>query len=232
MQALAPSGAVLQCAAFDRTGQWLLTVMDSRIVALWRHAAGSFALQRQHEHEGARWCAFCPDTARWVSGGPDGLQVHALNEAADVLHLLAPEVTDSPHFAMAESADVVAMHGAVQAWVWRLAEPGARIELPRHEGHLQSLALSPDGQRVATSMVDGGVRLWTLDQPGSPLPFPHSRSGSLLLRFLDDGRRLLVGDSGQSLTTWDLDVTRLIARARQVAGRELDPEERVRFLGS
>lgn len=232
MQTLAPPGAVLQCAAFDRTGQWLLTVVDSRIVALWRHEAGSFALQRQHEHEGARWCAFCPDSARWVSGGPDGLQVHTVIEAVDVLHLPAPEVADSPHFAMAESADVVAMHGAVQAWVWRLAEPGARIELPRHEGYLLSLAVSPDGQRVATAMVDGGVRLWTLDQPGSPLPFPHSRSGSLLLRFLDDGRRLLVGDSGQSLATWDLDVTRLIARARQVAGRELDPEERVRFLGS
>ena len=116
---------------------------------------------------------------------------------------------------------------------WDLAcdHPAAsRLELPKHEGFIQTVTVSEDGTRIATSMIDGAVRLWDAADPRNVVALPQSTRSVMLLAFLDSGRKLMTGDSNRSLAIWDLDAGRMMDRARRVAGRGVSAEERSRFL--
>ena len=81
--------------------------------------------------------------------------------------------------------------------VWG-AEPR---ELGRHQGKIASIAVSPDGARVATGSWDGSIRLWESER-FEELPYPGA--GVNAVAFDATGTSLIAATSGGVLWRYDL----------------------------
>lgn len=229
-------GARLVSAAFDGAGAHLVTADAAGRVALWEMGAQGPVPGGAWDHEGVRRVGFLEEGRRWVSASPERLLT------GPVLDGSAPPVTvetgwdgDHVRVALARGAGrvLVATNVDVSAWDLAAQEPDTtRVDLPRHEGYIESVAVADQGHRAATAMLDGPVRLWTLDGAGEPVALPRSQESRLLLEFVDGDRMLVTGESGGTVEAWELDPERLLERARRVAGRQLTDEERRRFLSA
>jgi len=103
--------------------------------------------------------------------------------------------------------------------VWDTYRMELLADLDGHQGPISAAALSPDGKRVATGGVDGGVRVWDVATgselmlvpgvPGRPVTAldwaprgpPREAGGELVAIAYGDG----------SLATWDVDEKDLVA---------------------
>lgn len=108
-----------------------------------------------------------------------------------------------------------------------LAPPGtARIPqtwdcvftLTGHEGPVKAIALSPDGQLLASGSTDRSIKLWELGSgrllhtfPGRSLRSPSGHNARIrALAFSPDGRTLISGSDDCTLKWWDLETRRFL----------------------
>jgi WD40 repeat protein len=108
-----------------------------------------------------------------------------------------------------QSALVVATSARHDVQVWDTQALRLTASLP-HPADVTSLALSRDGQRLATACDDGSVSLWDLAarRPlGDPLTPP---GGALALAFRDDGAVLAVASSTGSVRLFDVAASRFL----------------------
>ncbi|UCD82371.1 MAG: TIR domain-containing protein [Desulfobacterales bacterium] len=99
-----------------------------------------------------------------------------------------------------------------------------------HETGIRRIALSPDGQILATGDQDGAIMLWDVGTRESLAPpmKGHHRSISGL-SFSSDGN-LLVSASEDDVVVWDLHPQSLVSHACDTANRQFDEMEwRLRF---
>lgn len=74
-----------------------------------------------------------------------------------------------------------------------------------HEDQLEALALSPDGQLVATASADGTARLWhTSDGAPATLPLAHAGGAVTSVAFSPDGHRVISGGADGTARIWNL----------------------------
>jgi WD40 repeat protein len=103
--------------------------------------------------------------------------------------------------------------------------------MPIPSGYAGSIALSPDGRRVALTAGDG-VEVWdtttgteiTPPLPGAPTQTSNP-GGAGNLAFTPDGRRLLISSPTGLTTIWALAPSVWTQQACQVAGREMTQAE-------
>jgi WD40 repeat protein len=122
---------------------------------------------------------------------------------------------------------LVTMSGK-EAKLWHTATGQLKQVLRGHRGEVRSVALSPDGESLATGGADGTVKLWNLKtgQPTATLPgyqakkYPRWRIiarkfAELLtytgLHFSPDGKKLLTVPRHQATKLWDSTTGRLEA---------------------
>jgi WD40 repeat protein/energy-coupling factor transporter ATP-binding protein EcfA2 len=74
-----------------------------------------------------------------------------------------------------------------------------------HEDQLRALALSPDGELVATASADGTARLWhTADGTEATPPLRHGGGAVTCLAFSPDGRHLISGGEDGTARIWSV----------------------------
>jgi hypothetical protein len=78
--------------------------------------------------------------------------------------------------------------------VWKVANA--------HDGWIRSIAVSPDGQTLATCGRDGRVAFWSTD--GKTSSEIKVGGDLLLVRFAADGKSVFVGEFGPRVSQWDL----------------------------
>ena len=104
--------------------------------------------------------------------------------------------------------------------------------LGRHETPLTGLAISRDGQWLATSAYDLTLRLWDLnsDRPQAAgvavRVSDHPVNG---LTMTPDGRFLVTAGNDGTVRLWPLRLDELVEHARRVAGRSLSVDERFEY---
>lgn len=120
--------------------------------------------------------------------------------------------------------------GQLQAWPYSEKEPQPLWSVPKsHDGWIRGLAVSPDGEKLATCGIDQKIRLWsTADgkmlneyvSPGEPL---------FALAFHPDGKSLVSGDlkglvrqldvaDGKMVRQFDAKLLHALSRLQDVGG--------------
>jgi WD40 repeat protein len=99
-----------------------------------------------------------------------------------------------------------------------------------HETGIRRIALSPDGQILATGDSDGAIMLWDVGTRESLAPPMNGHRRSISgLSFSNDGN-LLVSASKDGVVVWDLHPESLVSHACDTANRQFDEVEwRLRF---
>jgi eukaryotic-like serine/threonine-protein kinase len=126
-------------------------------------------------------------------------------------------------FLFSETADAMVVFtdhflGAIDLGTGKL-----RFPWKRHAESVASVAIRPDGQRVATGTADGHAWVWDLNTGEAACP-PFLHSGYVMsVAFSPDGTRLLTGDNGGTVCLWDVSpsgwsVDRLAERVRRWRG--------------
>jgi WD40 repeat protein len=83
--------------------------------------------------------------------------------------------------------------------VWEFPSAKLLFTLRGHAGHISSAAFSPDARRMATSSLDGTIKLWDIANRQEVLTLAHSASR---VTFSADGTRL-IAVSGNTVYIFD-----------------------------
>jgi WD40 repeat protein len=133
---------------------------NERSVTIWRVEDGKLLRELDATPEGTNRLAFAPNgrilatTVNGVGGKlwnvEDGSQIAAFGDGLWIWNLcFAPD--SSQLFAAADVCGAVA---------WDIPSGRERLRLSRHRGQVHKVAVSPDGQTLATLATDNTVRLW------------------------------------------------------------------------
>ena len=120
--------------------------------------------------------------------------------SADGQHLIAPRNRPS------ES-------GSFQLEVWDVKSGQRSAVMPQdpqrreHTGTIAGLALSPDGNTLATASMDHSIRLWDLRSGREPTVLHGHLTEVWSVAFSPDGRTLISGAKDGSINLWPIPVT-------------------------
>jgi WD40 repeat protein len=98
-----------------------------------------------------------------------------------------------------------------RGWEWQYLQRLRRLDLltlTGHTGPVNTVAVSPDGTRIASASYDRTVKIWELDERRAGLRArPEEFSGAtpqVCVAFSPDGARLASGDWSGIIKLWDL----------------------------
>ena len=111
--------------------------------------------------------------------------------------------------------------------LWDVATHRRVGRLP-HPAIINTVAFAPHGRTLATSALDGKVRLWDIASQreiGVALPGAENGTGTNISAFDPRGQHLIaLYDSGPAFV-WDMEPDHWEQQACTVVGRPLSPEE-------
>lgn len=137
--------------------------------------------------DGILTASFDNSVGLWRAGTPVWLEGHAA--AVNTVLALGPgrAVSGGDDFAIV---------------LWDVAA-GTGTRLGAHKGKVMGLAVSPDGQSVASASWDGTIGLWPLDG-GAPRFLTGHGAGVNAVTFSADGRSLWSASTDGTIRTWDV----------------------------
>jgi WD40 repeat protein len=167
-----------------------------------------------------RGVAYHPDWG-WLCGGGDGV----LNAGGTLWKTAAAgreaeRVLDLPHFincvALAANGRLAAF-GTANGGVYVLSDGKEPQPMPRqHDGSVESIDFSPNGQLVATGSVDGTVRLWNADERKQVLVLRGHTAPVRTVAFARHAGVLVSGGADGSLWAWKVgDYSHLVLRGHK-----------------
>jgi eukaryotic-like serine/threonine-protein kinase len=187
--------SIVTMVAFSPDGKRLASGTAYGAVKIWDVATGEMVREMPGQTFFTSGLAFSPDGARLVSSSLD--KTTRVWETATGKEVLALDGFNALETAF--TPDGKALVAVVEKYVKKWdAETGKELlQILSDKVGSHSLALAPDGRRVATVGVRPFVHVWDLQTGKQPLTFT-GRDGQIFTRvaFSGDGRMLAVG-------TWD-----------------------------
>jgi len=94
----------------------------------------------------------------------------------------------------------------LRAWEWgylRHISDESSMTLTGHNHIVLSVAVSPDGQRVASASMDKTIKIWDVIT-GTELKTLTNTDWVYCVAFSPDGKRLAIGDTSRKVSVWNL----------------------------
>jgi WD40 repeat protein len=120
--------------------------------------------------------------------------------------------------------------------LWDLQKEDAAtsdLVLSGHGGTVLGIDFAPDGHWLATTSADNTVRIWNLlaDDPAAEPIILQSHTNEVTdVAFSTDGRRLATSGGDATVRVWQMDLESLMAKACEIAGRNLTGAEWQTYL--
>ncbi|CAO5161377.1 eukaryotic-like serine/threonine-protein kinase [Frankia sp. AiPs1] len=160
----------------------------------------------------------CPDGSSPSPGDPDGAdgadRPDGSGTCVRAATLTCPDGTTRTKAGCARPSEKICPSGQSLhilscglARMWTLPAHSPMPTLAGHTGPVFGLALSPDGQVLATGSGDTTVGLWDVHAPASPVrqaTIPAHRGAVNALAFAPTGRLLATASSDRTIRLWDL----------------------------
>ncbi|MCI0535632.1 MAG: protein kinase, partial [Verrucomicrobiales bacterium] len=206
--------------AFSPDGQRIVTGGQDRDVKLWDAATGKELRTLSGHSVQVAAVAFSPDGQRIATAGDD--QTVRVWSATGGNELLAVKRHGSRISSVAFSPDsqrIVTGGGSVQseislalinigsgdqtARIWEASSDQETFILEAHTNWVQSVAFSPDGQRIVTGSRDQTARVWEAST-GKLLRILQGHTGEIRsVAISPDGQRIVTGSWDKTAKVWD-----------------------------
>ncbi|HWV99814.1 MAG TPA: protein kinase [Candidatus Acidoferrum sp.] len=99
-------------------------------------------------------------------------------------------------------------------YYWQPQTHAALMTLRGHLGPVSSVAVSPDGRRIATGSMDTTARIWDAASGREQLTLEGHRDWVIWVAFSPDGRRIVTASHDQTARVWDADKGRELFRLK------------------
>lgn len=153
-----------------------------------------------------RCAAFHPETNLLVAGFSNGL--FGLYEMPDFnnIHKLSISQNDIDFVTINKSGEWLAFGASKlgQLLVWEWQSESYILKQQGHFDSMNSLAYSPDGQRIITTADDGKIKVWDIESGFCIVTFTEHTSGVTACEFAKKGNVLFTSSLDGSIRAWDL----------------------------
>jgi WD40 repeat protein len=210
--ALSKDGALLAVSGREGTHVWATKDWTSQLELFGAFAPTAFSPDKQMLASATRDGIAVWDLKRvqprlvlensrnlFPSRGWDSLG-KALSFSADGRHLIAP--CNRPSESGSFQLDMWDVQSGQQSGV--MPQDPQRTE---HTGTIAGLAISPDGNTLATASMDHSIRLWDLQSGREPTVLHGHLTEVWSVAFSPDGRTLISGAKDGSINLWSIPVT-------------------------
>ncbi|MCB9854211.1 MAG: serine/threonine protein kinase [Phycisphaerales bacterium] len=193
--------------AFDPASQHVAAVLSDATVRLW-DADSAELIATGHGHtNGATVIRFSPDGKLIATAGRDRtlrLWTPDTLEPLAVLHGHADAIADLEFDETGTQIVTVGAESDRTIRVWDVASHGNPTVLRGHNGYVYPVAVSPDGNTIASGAWDNEIRLWDANRFMAGKRLIGHTSYLTHLEFSPDGRLLLSLGADKTLRVWDV----------------------------
>jgi WD40 repeat protein len=218
---VAPDGVTAVALAPD--GRWVAVACGDMTVRLWDVGGGKELHALEGHTEAVRALAFTPDGKGLLSGGDDGtLRLWDVRTGRELRRF---EGHRAAVWGVAVAPDgktvasVAPEEAGLRLWDFATGKERHRLEGTRARlGQVLSIALSPDGQTLASGGRDQTVRLWDVATGKERLTFAGNEFPLKGVAFAPDGRTLATSSNDGVVRLWETSTGKEAARLRNPAG--------------
>lgn len=193
--------------AFSPDGKRIATSSLDGTVKIWEAETGTETLTLHGHNDAVSSVAFSPDGSELVTASWD--------KTAKVWDAVSgkPLITLSGHTDGISRAIFSPMEGGTHvitasddgtAKVWDVKTGKELLTLSDQSGWINSIAISPDGNRIATAQVDGITKIWDANTGEEILTLSGHADNVLAVAFSPDGTKLATGGFDGIAKVWDV----------------------------
>ncbi|MBC7821010.1 MAG: PD40 domain-containing protein, partial [Planctomycetaceae bacterium] len=207
----------VRAVSYRPDGQWLASGSDDQTIRLWDAASDRELKVLSGHTDAVTTVSFSPDGKYLASGSADqtiklwdamtGDELRTLTGHTDVVSSLSFSADGQRLASVSGKYRSVAIRPS-EIMIWN-SETGERLKTIPTESGLMAVALSPDGQQLATNSLSKEVKLWDIRDAREvamlALTVPARTFISSLggLAWSADGQRLAVANP-EAITVWDV----------------------------
>jgi WD40 repeat protein len=207
--------ASIEELTFSPDGKWLVTAGDEPAMKIWDVLSGDLLHDYTDFTEVVQTLAFSPDGKQFTfSDGTLHMWQFSLDVVEDQTIISNQELFTIPYAAASSfSPDGKTIAGAggsntsgITIKLWEAATGRELLTLVGgHTGWLMSLVFSPDGKSLASTSLDGTIRIWSLS-PGSEsvaVSGPEAAAFGTRVEYNPNGQEFATSGGDGTVTLWD-----------------------------
>ena len=191
-------GQVVGHMAFSPGGDRLAAATDSG-VTVWALESGAVTAHWTGTEANGHVTAFSPDleTVVFNSGGAE-VMLRRVNDGTPLITLSGLTYSSVAEYSQDGQTLVTEAAGVVQRW--RVSDGTLLATMTGHQDSVSDVAISPDGQTVASvSHNEGALRVWQAEDGAQLFAIERGTPGGGSVAFSPDGQTLAVQGMGQTI---------------------------------